>query len=158
MGIGKRIRQARENQSLTQKELADLVGVTGPAIANYENETSHPKEPVMYQLLRVLDVDANFLFQDEMPEDKTVSTLSLKEQNHLSSYRTLDDYGRETVDIVLAREAQRCAMSNAASQSTSFLFAAHGSQPVGSLPGDDDDIALFQQLVQNHKKHTDNNQ
>jgi len=64
MGIGKRIKEARESLGLTQKELGNIVGVTGSSITNYENETSHPKEPVLYALLNALNVDANFLFQD----------------------------------------------------------------------------------------------
>lgn len=64
MGIGKRIKEARERKGLTQKELGKIIGVTGSAITNYENETSHPKEPVMYALIDALGVDANILFQD----------------------------------------------------------------------------------------------
>lgn len=64
MGIGKRLKEARLSRKLTQEELAAIVGVTKGAIANYENETSHPKEPVMYALMNALRVEPNFLFQD----------------------------------------------------------------------------------------------
>jgi len=64
MGIGKRIKEARERKGYTQNELGALVGVTGSAITNYENEISHPREQILYSLIRVLNVDANFLFQD----------------------------------------------------------------------------------------------
>lgn len=64
MGIGKRIKEAREAAHLTQKKLGELVGVGGSAITNYEQETSHPKEHVLYKLIDALGVDANFLFQD----------------------------------------------------------------------------------------------
>ena len=43
MGIGYRIKEARERLGLTQTELGQKVGVTGSAITNYEKETSHPK-------------------------------------------------------------------------------------------------------------------
>ena len=66
MGIGKRIKEARNALGLTQDELATILGVTKGAVANYENETSHPKEPIMYKMFDALNVDANFLFQDEM--------------------------------------------------------------------------------------------
>lgn len=39
-----RIKEARENIGIIQTELGKMVGVTGSAITNYENETSHPKE------------------------------------------------------------------------------------------------------------------
>lgn len=64
MGIGNRIKEARKIKGLTQTELAHLIGVTPSAITNYENETSHPKEPVLYKLFAALECDANFLFQD----------------------------------------------------------------------------------------------
>jgi transcriptional regulator with XRE-family HTH domain len=64
VGIGKRIREARESKGLTQKELGDAVGVTASATTNYESETSHPKEPVLYSLFAALDKDPNFFFQD----------------------------------------------------------------------------------------------
>ena len=64
MGIGKRIKEVRLKKGLTQEELARLVGVTKGAIANYEKETSHPKEPVMYAFFKALDVEPNYLFQD----------------------------------------------------------------------------------------------
>ena len=64
MGIGRRIKEARENAGLTQEELGKLVGVTGSAITNYEKEVSHPKEPVMYALINALQVEPNWLFQD----------------------------------------------------------------------------------------------
>ena len=64
MGIGKRLKEARESSGYTQEELGKIVGVTGSAITNYEKETSHPKEPILYALINALGVDANFLFQD----------------------------------------------------------------------------------------------
>jgi len=64
MGIGKRLKEARERAGLTQEELGRKIGVTGSSITNYEKETSHPKEPIMYKLIDVLDIEPNFLFQD----------------------------------------------------------------------------------------------
>jgi transcriptional regulator with XRE-family HTH domain len=66
LGIGKRIKEAREELGLTQKELAEIVGVTASAIKNYETEISHPKEHILYNLIKALHVDANYLFQDEL--------------------------------------------------------------------------------------------
>lgn len=107
MGIGKRIKEARENLGLTQNELGELVGVTGSAITNYEKETSHPKENIMYKLLESLNVDANFLFQDVVNIPPAKNDITLAEFRHIQKYRALDDYGRETIDIILDREANR---------------------------------------------------
>lgn len=63
-GIGKRLKEAREKAGFTQEELGRMIGVTGSSITNYEKETSHPKEPIMYALIDALQVEPNFLFQD----------------------------------------------------------------------------------------------
>jgi repressor LexA len=68
MGVSDRIRQARKNKGLSQAELAAVVGVSQSAIGNYESGVSYPKEPIIFNLLRELGVDANFLYQDEMRE------------------------------------------------------------------------------------------
>lgn len=96
MGIGRRIKEAREQLRLTQAELAKLVGVTSSAITNYENETSHPKEAVLYKLLDVLQVDANFLFQDCFPIERQTS--NFRETNLLMRYRQLNQLGKSKVD------------------------------------------------------------
>lgn len=113
MGIGFRIKEAREHLGLTQTELGRLVGVTGSAITNYEKETSHPKEPVIYRLMDALDVDANYLFQD-MVRIRTNNTVSLSEYEYLEKYRELDDYGKETIRLLIDREHARSHQPEAA--------------------------------------------
>lgn len=66
MTIGDRIKNAREELGYKQSQLADLVGVSPSAIANYENDISFPKEPILLRLFDALQVDANYLFQDSM--------------------------------------------------------------------------------------------
>ena len=105
MGIGKRIKEARENAELTQAQLAKIIGVTPSAITNYENETSHPKENILYSLMNELKIDANFLFQDSI---NTISTnLSFDEQQHIKKYRSLDRHGKKAVDHILDDEYTR---------------------------------------------------
>lgn len=107
MGIGKRIKEAREKLGLTQSELADKIGVTGSAITNYEKGTSHPKEPIMYKLIDALDVDANYLFQDVVNTASKIKDVTLAEHELISKIRALDDYGRETIEMLLDRELKR---------------------------------------------------
>lgn len=111
MGIGKRIKEARTNKKLTQEELAKVVGVTKGAIANYENETSHPKEPVMYALIDALGVDANFLFQDcvnTIPsKQKTAAPQPDTAENIAWRYKNLDDHGKQVVCAVVSEEERR---------------------------------------------------
>ena len=107
MGIGYRIKEARERMGLTQTELGALIGVTGSAITNYEKETSHPKEQIIYKLMETLNVDANYLFQDAVKIKAKQNDVTLAEYDYIKKYRDLDDHGREMVDFTLTKEWER---------------------------------------------------
>lgn len=107
MGIGKRIKEARESLGLTQSQLGSLVGVTGSAITNYEKETSHPKEAVLYKLFEALHVDANYLFQDIVNISQTINDVTAVEYELIQKYRALDAAGREHVNTILRWESDR---------------------------------------------------
>lgn len=128
MSIGSRIKDARIRKNLTQRELASLVGVTNGAIANYEAGTSSPKEPVMFKLLEVLGVDANYLFQDGYEnhvEDPVV--LTLREQRLISRYRSLDDSGKSFVEAVTEREYNRVTSSYALGSVSTLAAHSEGA-------------------------------
>ena len=94
MGVSKRIKEARQNLELTQAQLAEMLNITKGAVGNYENGTSHPKEPILLKLMEVLNVDANYLFQDVV-KIKTSSPLTKNEQNLLNNYNQLNDNGKQ---------------------------------------------------------------
>ncbi|MBQ7119861.1 MAG: helix-turn-helix domain-containing protein [Oscillospiraceae bacterium] len=96
MGIGKRLREARQSRNLKQDELAKLIGVTASAIANYENDISHPKEVVLYKLFEVLEVEPNFIFQDVVSIKKEAP--SPTEEKLLQKVRKLNATGRKKAD------------------------------------------------------------
>lgn len=115
VGIGKRIREARIAQNLTQEELAKVIGVTKGAIANYETETSHPKEEILYRLFPALRVDANYLFQDVASFALSAEDLlSPVERDLLRRYRLLPAYTQETISYMIDRALQ--APSSATAQ------------------------------------------
>ncbi len=101
MGIGYRIKEAREKLGLTQTELGKKIGVTGSAITNYENNISHPKEPILYKLFEALDVDPNYLFQDEIEIKDKERVLSLKDKILLKKYNNLNQLGQSKADAYI---------------------------------------------------------
>lgn len=101
MGIGKRIKEARDSLGLTQEELAKIVGVTKAAIGNYETGVSHPKENVLYKLFKALNCDANFLFQDEIKHSGSEFKYSSHDEKLIKKYRALDERGKQTIDMAL---------------------------------------------------------
>lgn len=106
MSIGDRIKEAREHKNLSRSELAEKANVTMSAISNYENSISSPKEAVLLKLMDILDIDANFLFQD-MVEKKPSVYLTPSESTMIDKYRKLDTISRELVDLVIDKELER---------------------------------------------------
>lgn len=106
MSIGDRIKEAREHKNLSRSELAEKANVTISAISNYENSISSPKEPVLLKLMDILDIDANFLFQD-MVEKKPSVYLTPSESTMIDKYRKLDVISKELVGLVIDKELER---------------------------------------------------
>ena len=88
MSFGGRVKEARLRLNLTQLQLANMIGVTKGAIGNYENGTSHPKEPILIKLMEALKVDANFLFQDlvSTTEKETLSNIEPYSKNEIMTF------------------------------------------------------------------------
>lgn len=96
MSFGSRLRERREALGLKQSELGRMLGVTGSAIGNYENEFSSPRADILYRVFDVLQCDANYLFQDEMA-DMTDTPQAIRERHVLDSFRQLSEEGQEKV-------------------------------------------------------------
>ena len=82
MSIGKRLKEARLLRKMTQEDLAEAAGVTKGAIGNYETEVSSPKESILIKLMEILQIDANYLYQDYIRnEDEDQQRLEALHQN-----------------------------------------------------------------------------
>ena len=99
MSFGQRMRQRRENLCLSRDQLAQLVGVTRSAIGNYETGVSFPKEDVLLRLFHALQVDPNYLYQDDFLGEGF--RCSAEEQSLVEQYRQLSLAGRQAVRSVL---------------------------------------------------------
>ena len=103
MSVGSRIKQARLEKGLTRTDLARLLNITPSAVSNYENSISIPRQEIFCELIKVLCVDANYLYQDVAPGGSPVGLqASIAEYEY--KYNALDERGRETVDRVLDLE------------------------------------------------------
>ena len=89
MGFCERLKERREALNITRQEMAKLLGVVPSAIANYENGVSHPKVEILYKIFDILEVDANYLYQDEYSKHiaSNVVHLTPHETKVLTAYR-----------------------------------------------------------------------
>lgn len=59
--LGDRIREQRLKKGLTQRQLAEMIGVKHNSISDWENNKSEPDSNTIKLLMKALDVDANSL-------------------------------------------------------------------------------------------------
>lgn len=107
MSFSSRLRQAREQANLTQQDFAKKLGVTKNAISNYENGVSSPKWDVLVKIFDVLQVEPNFLYQDDFAIKDDSSPLTSTQVSLLSRYDKLNEEGKTKVaeyieDLILS--------------------------------------------------------
>lgn len=124
MGFKERLREARTAKGLNQTELSSRIGLSKNAVSNYENGVSNPNVDVLYRLFQELDVDANYLFQDDIPLQKM--SLTNEEKNIVVHYRDLNERGQKMLKeyMRLLREDKKY------SKQTVF---SHNIQPQGEM-------------------------
>lgn len=73
MTFGQRLRLARKEKQLTQKELAAKINAKHNSISNWENDQNMPDPDTIQNLCWVLDVQPNFFFSvdDTLPHSPT---------------------------------------------------------------------------------------
>ena len=74
--IGQRMKQAREAKGLTQKQLAEKVGLSASHISVIERGIKTPKLETFVEILNILKVDANFILTDVlMVSNEVISSM-----------------------------------------------------------------------------------
>ena len=66
--FGNRIKTARKNKGLTQKQLADIVGIKHNTLSGWEKGAHSPNGTQIIQLCDVLEIDPNSLYGKEGSE------------------------------------------------------------------------------------------
>lgn len=120
MAFYDRLKEARTKKKLTQEKLAHEIGVAKSTYTGYEKGNSEPNMLVLSKLMDVLDVDANFLFQDESRIRYDTHATPAEMEHLVKKYRSLDPYGKEAVDGVLDVEFRRCEADRQADRATAL--------------------------------------
>lgn len=104
--IGKKIRSLRESTGLSQKDFAQKLDISPARLSNWELGINRPDADMIKTICEKTGVSANDLLGVH-----AVSAYlpSIEEAEILRKYRTLDEHGKEMVDFVLEKEAERVA-------------------------------------------------
>ncbi len=99
--FGEKIKEARKQKNLTQKQLADLIGAAHNSISDWENNKNKPDPDTIELLCGVLKITPNYLLAS------TEDDFSPKEKLLIKKYRFISAHspdGAKAVDAVLDRE------------------------------------------------------
>ena len=99
--IGKRIRKYREDRGLSQKELADKIGVSNSRISNWEKGINRPDADILADLCRALNVSPSELLDVRLSVDE----LNDQERKVIQAYRTKTEL-QHAVNILLGVEEE----------------------------------------------------
>lgn len=97
------IKAIRETKNLTQKDCADLLGITIRAWQTYEQGVSEPKQELLFKIADMFDVSLDYLLGRE-PAPDPFGELNLSEDDEkavLSKYMSLPENVRAIMLDVL---------------------------------------------------------
>lgn len=101
------IKKLRLEHHLTQKQLADIIGVTQQCINNYENRNAYPSYDILGSLSRYFNVSMDYLcFGDSAlkkpPFDLLMETYTEQDRLlHDQMFESLPVQQKRTVDILI---------------------------------------------------------
>lgn len=94
--IGSRIRKYREENNLSQKQLAEKIGVSNSRVSNWEQGLNRPDADILAAICMALDVSPSLLLGIQVTGDE----LTEQERKVLKAYREKEDV-RQAVHILL---------------------------------------------------------
>ena len=94
--IGSRIRKYREENNLSQKQLAEKIGVSNSRVSNWEQGLNRPDADILAAICVALDVSPSLLLGIQVTGDE----LTEQARNVLNAYREKEDV-RQAVHILL---------------------------------------------------------
>ncbi len=152
MTFGKKLRQARNEKHLTQKQLAEFVNAKHNSVSDWENDKNKPDPDTIELLCGVLEISPNYLLNSKSDD------FSVSEKEIIRKYRKLDKHGTELVDFVLLKEYERsCRESKLentynVTQPNLDVLAAHAKDNQT-----DDDVASDIAFIKSLKQEIDKN-
>ena len=97
--IGKRICKYRKLKNMSQKELAEKLGITNSRVSNWEQGINRPDVDILAKICKVLDISPSELLNISLSDDE----LSEHERTLIKAYRNHKDL-QHAVNILLGIE------------------------------------------------------
>lgn len=96
--VGKRLKELRKNQKITQEQMAKNLGVTKQTISNYETGNSTPPNNILDRLAVLYNAPINYILGTDIPQQNSaVANAIINEMDYIESitpshYRDLAEF------------------------------------------------------------------
>lgn len=97
----KNLKLLREERGISQRKLAEVVGVSQQSINKYENHDIEPDYAVLTQLAAYFGVSVDYIIGHSAVRSADASALTAQEAALLAAYRRLDANERASIDGVI---------------------------------------------------------
>jgi len=116
--IAERLKLLRRERKLTKRDLVKELPLNYSTYANYESGFREPNSETLQLLASYFAVSLDYLLgvSNNRKKADEIAILTDDESEHIAKYRILDTHGREIVDLVLQKEAERVSSINAKMQ------------------------------------------
>lgn len=94
--LGEAIRSARMRKGLTQEALAELLDITPIHLKNMESSRRKPSVPVLFALMKILDLSVDALVFPERSGGNTIHTDGLTSEERDAVCRLVDVMRRKS--------------------------------------------------------------
>lgn len=99
--LGSKIKEARLQKGLTQKQLALQLSIKNTTLNNWEQDRNKPDINYIEMLCRLLDVPPAYFFEIH----RGIDNVSTEENELIAKYRLLSNYGKKLIkDIIVSLE------------------------------------------------------
>ncbi|MCI1956645.1 MAG: helix-turn-helix domain-containing protein [Oscillospiraceae bacterium] len=95
--LGAKIKEARLQKGLTQKQLALQLSIKNTTLNNWEQDRNKPDINYIEMLCRLLNVPPGYFFEIH----RGVNDVSSEENELIAKYRLLSDYGKKAVEDMM---------------------------------------------------------
>lgn len=97
--FGQKIKAARKEKGLTQRQLATLIGAKHNSISDWENDKNRPDPDTIELLCGALSLSPSYLLDSNLKSE----SLSPSELSLIKKYRKLSPYQQGTIDLNIDR-------------------------------------------------------
>lgn len=108
MDLCTRLIDLRKEKGYTREALAKELGISKYTLRNYELGSTEPGHSFLIKISNFFNVSIDYIMGVTNERERTFTfQLKTSEYEHIEKYNSLDEFGRETVDIILNRELSR---------------------------------------------------